>query len=179
MARRVFRTDLSQKGIENLKRQILSYKNNELPMKCQMLTQVLASKGFTVASAKINESPLARYVTLKIESERTLIGAKSMLIGIGESIESDGYEPFNTMLAIEFGAGIHYNSEENPRARELGFGVGSFPGQTHAFDDGWYFWDDKNQQWKFSRGIKATMPLYSADLEIINSVLWSVKEVFG
>ena len=83
------------------------------------------------------------------------------------------------MLAVEFGAGIFYNSEENPKAPELGFGVGTYPGQIHAFEDGWYYWDDKTETWRYAHGIKATMPMYNAEQQIIQQYVKIAMEVFG
>ena len=83
------------------------------------------------------------------------------------------------MLAVEFGAGIFYNSTENPKAPELGFGVGTYPGQIHAFEDGWYYWDDKTETWRYTHGIKATMPMYNAEQQIIQQYVKIAREVFG
>ena len=79
---------------------------------------------------------------------------------------------------MEFGAGIHYNSTANPNADKFGFGVGTFPGQVHAFEDGWYYWNEEAQEWQYTHGVKATMPMYNADIEIIQNVVKTAKEVF-
>ena len=38
-----------------------------------------------------------------------------------------------------------------PKAREYGMGVGSFPGQTHALNDYWWY-RDKDGRLRFSQG---------------------------
>ena len=102
-----------------------------------------------------------------------------ILIATGKTVTSEDREPFYTLLAVEFGAGIFYNSKENPKAPELGFGVGTYPGQIHAFEDGWYYWDDKTETWRYTHGIKATMPMYNAEQQIIQQYVKIAREVFG
>lgn len=178
MAKRVFKSDLSVKGIENLKKQLIQYRDVELPNKCRELATRLAQLGVTVAQAKIDESPLGKYVTLRTDISAEKIGCKAILIATGDVKESEGYAPFNTLLAIEFGAGIHHNPTPNPNAAKFEMGVGTFPGQIHAFQDGWYYWDEEAQEWRYTHGVKATMPMYHADTEIIKSVVKVAKEVF-
>ena len=133
-----------------------------------------------MAQAKINQSPLGKYVSIKTNISEEKTGCKAILISTGEVKQSEGYAPFNTLLAIEFGAGIYYNrGNENPKADDLGFGVGTFPGQIHAFEDFWYYWDEKSQSWKATRGVKATMPMYSATIEIVKKAREIAKVVFG
>lgn len=178
MAKKVIKADLSVKGIENLKQQLLQYRDVELPNKCRQLAARLAQLGVTVAQAKINDSPLGKYVAIKTDISADKMGCKAILIATGEAKQSEGYDDFNTLLAIEFGAGIHYNPTPNPNAAKFEMGVGTFPGQIHAFEDGWYYWDENSQEWKYTHGVKATMPMYHAYMEIIQSVVKVAKEVF-
>lgn len=179
MAKYKFSSDLSVKGIENLKKQLLNYKD-DLHRKCEEYVRRLAEVGISVAQARIGQSPLGKYVSIKTEISEEKAGCKAILIATGEVKQSEKYPPFSTLLAIEFGAGIHYNSgNENPKAEELGFGVGTFPGQIHAFEDGWYFWDEKQQKWRYTHGVKATMPMYGASVEIAKKAGKIAKEVFG
>ena len=39
MAKRVFKTDLSVKGIENLKKELMNYRDNELPKKLDLFVK--------------------------------------------------------------------------------------------------------------------------------------------
>ena len=180
MAKRVFKTDLSVKGIEKLKKELIHYRDVELPNKCRQLSTELLKIGVEVSKAKIDESPLGKYVTISTKISSDKVGTKAILIATGEIKKSYEYADFNTLLAIEFGAGIHYNREsKNPYVNELGLGVGTFPGQVHAFEDGWYFWDENEQKWKYTRGVKATMPMYSADMAMIVSIVDVVRRVFN
>ena len=179
MAKKVFKSDLSVKGIEALKIQLLQYKDS-LPIKCEKLVSRLLQSGVEVSQARINESPLGKYVTVTTNISANKMGCKGVLLAKGAVKEQDGYAPFSILLAIEFGAGVHFNPTPNPLiSSEFPYGVGTFPGQTHAYQDMWWYWDENTQEWKPTHGVKATMPMYSADMEIIQNVVKFAKEVFG
>lgn len=173
------KSDLSVKGIESVKRQLLRYKDN-LPIKCEKLVSRLLHSGVEVSKTKISESPLGKYVTVTTNISADKMGCKGILLAKGAVKEQDGYDPFSILLAIEFGAGVHYNPTPNPLiSSEFPYGVGTFPGQVHAHEDTWFYWDEKTQEWKPTHGVKATMPMYSADMDIIKNVTKVAKEVFG
>lgn len=179
MAKKVFKSDLSVNGIEALKRQLLQYKDN-LPIKCEKLVSRLLQSGVAVSQSKISESPLGKYVTVTTNISADKMGCKGILLAKGAVKEQDGYAPFSILLAIEFGAGVHFNPTPNPIiSSEFPYGVGTFPGQTHAYQDTWFYWDESTQEWKPTHGVKATMPMYNADMEIIQNVVKYAKEVFA
>ena len=174
------KSDLSVKGIENVKKKLIQYRDVELPRKCKEFVERLLRIGVDVSKAKISESPLGKYVTVTTSISADKMGCKGILLAKGAVKEQDGYEPFSILLAIEFGAGVHYNPTPNPLiSSEFPYGVGTFPGQTHAYEDMWWYWDENTQEWKPTHGVKATMPMYSADMEIIQNVVKVAKEVFG
>lgn len=178
MAKRTLNATLSTTSIRKLQDELKKYQN-DLTTKCRILAKELAEIGVNVAEARIRESPLGKYVSIQTDISEEQAGCKAVLIATGEVKKSDGYAPFNTLLAIEFGAGIHQNPTPNPNEDKFGLGVGTFPGQIHAFEDGWYYWDDKAQEWRYTHGVKATMPMYHADMEIIQNVVKKTKEIFG
>lgn len=178
MAKKIFKTDLSVSGIKALQKQLQDYQK-DLTNKCRELAKQLSEIGIKVSGERIGESPLGKYVTIKTEITEEQAGCKAILIATGSVKESEGYAPFNTLLAIEFGAGIHYNKTPNPNADKFNMGVGTFPGQIHAFEDGWYYWDDKVQKWRYTHGVKATMPMYNASMEIQQNIVKIAKDVFG
>ena len=175
-----FSEELSVKGIEALKSQLLQYKDS-LPIKCEKLVSRLLQSGVEVSQARINESPLGKYVTVTTNISSDKMGCKGILLAKGAVKEQEGYAPFSILLAIEFGAGVHFNPTPNPLiSSEFPYGAGTFPGQVHAMEPGgWYFWSEEKQQWIHSYGVKATMPMYSADMEIIKNVVNEAKKVFG
>ena len=179
MAKKVFKSDLSVKGIEAIKKQLLQYKAS-LPIKCEKLVSRLLQSGVEVSQTKISESPLGKYVTVTTNISADKMGCKGILLAKGAVKEQEGYAPFSILLAIEFGAGVHFNPTPNPLiSSEFPYGVGTFPGQTHAYQDMWWYWDENTQEWKPTHGVKATMPMYNADMEIIQNVVKYAKEVFA
>ena len=179
MAKKVFKADLSVNGIEALKSQLLQYKDS-LSIKCENLVSRLLQSGVEVSQTKISESPLGKYVTVTTNISADKIGCKGILLAKGAVKEQEGYAPFSILLAIEFGAGVHFNQTPNPLiSSEFPYGVGTFPGQTHAYQDMWFYWDENTQEWKPTHGVKATMPMDNADMEIIQNVVKYAKEVFG
>lgn len=172
--------DLSVKGIESVKKKLIQYRDVELPRKCKEFVEKLLQSGVSVSREKIDESPLGKYVVVTTDISDDKMGCKGILLAKGEVKEQDGYAPFSILLAIEFGAGIHYNPTPNPIiSSEFPYGVGTFPGQIHAFQsEGWMYWDEKAQEWRHTYGVKATMPMYSADMEMIQKVEKIAKEVF-
>ena len=177
MPKKVFKSDMSVKGIDSLIRELQKYKD-DLPNKCKKLVSELLQKGVEVSKARISDSPLGKYVTVTTNISSEKMGCKGILLAKGAVKEQEGYAPFSILLAIEFGAGIHYNPTPNPNADKFGLGVGTFPGQIHAYEDFWFYWDENAQEWKPTHGVKATMPMYSADMEIIQNVVKIAKEVF-
>ena len=183
MAKRVFKTDLSLKGIEQLKKDLLNYKNNILEQKIREYVSKLLDIGIIVTKASIDESPLGKYVTLSSTISADKTGCKGIIIAKGEikeEVDNNGnpYPPFSTILAIEFGAGIYHNETPNPNADKFGLGVGTFPNQIHAFEDTWFYWDEAEQLWKPTHGVKATMPMYNAQIEIMQQVVKVAKTIF-
>ena len=108
MAKKVFKSDLSVKGIEALKSQLLQYKDS-LPIKCEKLVSRLLQSGVVASQAKISESPLGKYVTVTTNISADKMGCKGILLAKGEVKEQEGYAPFSILLAIEFGSGVHFN----------------------------------------------------------------------
>ena len=179
MAKKVFKSNLSVKGIEALKSQLLQYKDS-LPIKCEKLVSRLLQSGVEVSQARINESPLGKYVTVTTNISANKMGCKGVLLAKGAVKEQEGYAPFSILLAIEFGAGVHFNPTPNPLiSSDFPYGVGTYPGQTHAYEDMWWYWNENTQEWKPTHGVKATMPMYSADMEIIQNIVEYAKEVFA
>lgn len=143
----------------------------ELNAKAKLFCEKLAEIGFAEAQSKIDLSPLSGYINVRIEDRSTIDEPCMYLVATG-SDKGD----FNTLLAVEFGAGIHYNPIANPDAEEYGFGVGTYPGQTHAFEDGWVFWN--GNEWIYTHGVKAYMPMNSAKQKMLSQIEKIAKEVF-
>lgn len=181
MAKRVFKADLSVKGIEQLKKDLLNYKDNTLPNLLKQYVTALAQEGISVG--KQNVGGFGKYITFSIQTEVTKDGCKALMLAsengkiistwksYGE-IKSAEVSP---LLMAEFGSGW---GAENPM-NVPGVGQGTFPGQTHAFDkEGWY-WIDEDDNLNYSRGISAKMPMYKASIRIQEVAKKKAKEIFG
>lgn len=85
------------------------------------------------------------------------------------------------VLFIEFGAGVYYNgslgSSPNPLGIETGYVIGSYPGQTHAGDDYWFYTDEDGQK-HYTHGTKAQMPMYNASEYMRGHIGSIAREIF-
>lgn len=168
---------LCTEDIDRAIKELKAYEG-QLVTKCEVLCGKLADMGLDVAKAKIGEAPLGKYVHLNVKYEHSKTGCKAILFATGDTLNTPSGS-INTLMMIEFGSGWKLNPVENPKASEFGMGVGTYPNQTHAFDpNGWYYLgtDDK---WHHSYGVKATMPMYNADVEILLNIRKVAKEVFN
>lgn len=158
---------LSTSDIENLVDELKKYEKS-LQEKCIIFTNRLAEIGIKVINIEygsgVGDSSKEHQVWYEPETEMI----RGKLIVQGEDI-----------LFIEFGAGIRFNSgNQHPKAHELGYGVGTYPGQTHALDpNGWYYRENGNLH--HSLGTEATMPVYKASQKMSEEVERIAKEVFG
>ena len=173
--------DLSVKGIENVKKKLIQYRDVELPRKCKEFVERLANEGITVG--KQNVGGFGKYITFSMKTDPYKDGCKAIMLASenGKIISSwqtkDGIKTaeISPLLMAEFGSGW---GAENPMKVE-GFGQGTFPNQTHAFDaEGWY-WIDLEGNLNHSYGITAKMPMHKARNTIIEKVTTIAKEVFG
>lgn len=100
--------------------------------------------------------------------------------GVGKTVTGFLVIGGTDILFWEFGAGIHYNNgNTNPKAHEFGMGVGTYPGQTHAIDPGYWWYTDDAGKKHLSYGTEATMPMYKASVEIRKQITQIAREVFG
>jgi hypothetical protein len=94
----------------------------------------------------------------------------------GASVRLSG----DKVLFIEFSAGITYGSNNYPLPSGSEYGVGTYPGQTHAFSPyGWWYTDERSGETRHSYGNRAYMPMYHAEQAVIIAVRKIAKEVFS
>ena len=137
--------------------------------KCILFAQKLLERGIKVANVRLQkgkadkdkEKPTVRIVEPKGQP------AQGSLVIEGEGV-----------LFWEFGSGNAYNPQENPMASKFGMGIGTYPGQTHVPDPGFWWYTGTDDKSHFSKGTMATMPTFMADLEMINSIEEVAREVF-
>lgn len=173
---------LSTSEINKAIAQLKQYKTN-LIQKNERFVKALGDLGIQVAKTQLGsgqgdaERLGGNNLELQITQTGIVIGAKLMLTSQPHTDEKG--RVFYPHLAWEFGAGIYYNNgNHNPKAGELGFGVGTFPNQTHAFDQEWWYKGDDGQL-HLSKGTEATMPMYTAAIEMYDQVQRIAREIFG
>lgn len=180
MKTKKFYADLSESSLEQLKKQLESYKS-ELMNKTRTLVQRLAEQGVYVAEQ--NVGGFGKYITFSIKTESTTDGCKAIMVAsengkivsMWQNANGIQIAPVSPLLMCEFGSGW---GAENPM-NIPGVGQGTFPDQTHAFQgDGWY-WIDLDGNVNHSKGINAKMPMYKASLRIKEIYTSTVQEVFG
>lgn len=175
--------NLSVSSVKKAQAALRKYQN-DLSAKCRRFTQALATKGIIVAQQNTGE--YGKYIMFSAETEKEKYGARTILIATNVSTiisqwqTRDGMREaeVSPLLMAEFGAGLRANISNNPTARELGMGTGSFPGQTHAEDpEGWWYMD-MDGEWHHSYGTYPSMPMWNAANEIIDQIRDTAREVF-
>lgn len=86
-----------------------------------------------------------------------------------------------TVLLIEFGAGVTMGGG-HPEAQEFGMGVGTYPGQTHAFDpNGWYLprsaLGNSSDKSVHTYGNPPSMTMYNTEKDLEKEIERVAKEV--
>ena len=163
---------LTKKGsLQNAIKQLEAYKN-DINRKTERFIEELARIGINVAMMTLatkgrGDSPRDADFAVEIDNDGNAVRG---VITVSSS----------SILFWEFGAGIKFNgtSSPNPKAAEFGMGPGTYPGQTHVPDPGYWFYYDENGDSHYSVGTEATMPMHSASMEIIDNVYKIAREIF-
>lgn len=164
---------LSKSGIDKAVEKIEQYKS-DLRYKLGIFVRRLAEEGYRVINEKKKnagedaDTSFTPVVVIK-QSSRNVVRATLSISG-------------KDVLFVEFGAGVHYNgslgSSPNPKGLEFGYFIGSYPGQSHAGDDYWWYTDDSGRR-HMTHGTKAAMPMYSASESIRGHFASIAREVFS
>jgi hypothetical protein len=179
---------ISKKGsIERAIKELEAYKTR-LNDKCNLFVERLALIGIPVIHEKYMQAETedfdfdrSHYAYIKIQSFGD--HHKAILTVEGKSL-----------YFVEFGAGIHFNGHPNDSpnpsvewdvpggtlthigGQEHGFTIGSY-GYHQGLKEYWFYYDDKGGS-QMSKGTRASMPMFSAEMEIISQIEKIAKEVF-
>lgn len=175
MARRIFKSDLSISGIENLKKQIIDYQENILPNKARELCRKLAEQGVEIAKANI--------ARLDAVFTSELLNSVHIQDGGGTKTSAIFYLVVDSehALFVEFGTG--QLGEEAPYPYPLPNGVawnyntGKTIFEISAGQYGWFY--PKDGQWYFTQGMPSRPFMYETSLELQELVVKTAIEVFG
>lgn len=147
-------------------KELQAYKR-KLQQRVEMLTRMLINDGIQVAKAWIGASmgdSIPPNIAYQVNKDGDIW--RAVITMEGEDV-----------LFIEFGAGIYYNQSDPPHASEYGMGVGTYPGQTHALNNGWWYIDDSGQK-HYSHGTQGTYPMYRARETIRNQAIINAIQLF-
>lgn len=160
---------LSPSGIEKAVQQLEKYKQ-DLNTKITVFLQRLGDAGIDVVKA--NMRPAGDYIVPDNPDFRLTHGGRRGVLSLSGK----------DVLFVEFGAGVHYNgalgNSPNPKGVEMGYFIGSYPGQTHAGEDKWYYRDEDGQPHK-THGTQAGMPMYKASQYMRGHIREIAREVFN
>lgn len=171
MANKTIKMELSHKSIQDAIKQLREYQNG-LKSKNELFVKRLSELGIPVIDQNIavaqGDSDKNHNTYIKINSFGDY--AQATLVCEGSDL-----------LFIEFGAGIHYNTpagtSPHPKGQEFGYTIGSY-GQGNGKNESWVYFADSGE-WVRSYGTEATMPVYKASVEIMQSIRKIAKEVFA
>ena len=172
--------NLSEESVRNAIKDLNQYKSDVL-RKTQEYVSRLSELG--IQTSKNNVGNFVRYITFSKELEPNKYGCKAIVLAtqtgtiVSKWQTKDGIKSADVspLLMAEFGS---RHRAENPM-NVPGVGQGTFPDQTHAFDeDGWY-WRDLDGELHHSKGVTPSMPMYKAFVEMELSAIRIAREVFG
>ena len=162
--KRVIRVKLDPRDIDRALKEIKDYQN-ELNEKVSRFIAALLEEGVKVASARLastrGDNVNATVDSYYVDSSGDMTKAVIALNG-------------EDCLFIEFGSGVVFNSVDHPLAAQMGYGPGTYPGQTHVPVPGYWYYGDG----KLSVGTEATMPMYGAAEHMRNIISAKAKEIF-
>lgn len=165
------KVELSQAGIQRAIREVKGYKQSLID-KNELFIKKLTETGLPIIDERIaaakGDSDKNHNTYIRINS----FGGHSRAVLIIEGID---------ILFIEFGAGVYHNgsagSSPHPKGQEFGYTIGSY-GKGQGKNDYWFYTAETGES-VMSHGTEATMPVYSASVEIQRRIREIAKEVFS
>ena len=181
MAKHTIKVSLSEASIQEAIRQLQQYKS-WLVQKTEQLVKELANVGIPVIDENMAKASYT-YDENGIRSgsnteHRTYVEMSGSQSGTATAkLIVEGKE----LLFIEFGAGVYYNGEAggspHPKGTVNGMIIGSY-GEGHGVQKVWGYYDDSGSL-VLTYGVEAQMPVYKAEMEIIQKYVEVARRVFG
>lgn len=169
MARKIIKCKLNEKSIQSAIDELNKYKEN-LIRKNKIFVDKLAEIGLNVVQVTMESIPDEEKGSYYTE---TINNSSGDIVGVAIRLTGEN------VLFIEFSAGITYGTDTYPLPSGEPYGVGTYPGQTHAYDPNGWWYTDKSGQKHHSYGNRAYMPMYHAEEAIVLAVHSVAKEVFS
>lgn len=161
----------------------LKWLEDELPKQCQKFCEKLAEYGVQIATVSASTSKLNAYVVFgKQMKKNDKTGCEMIVFGkdvaelMGEGIDAASVSP---ILMMEYGAGKFALPPQSIQDGHIEVGRGSFPGQTHAWDDnGWWYLSTKDGKWHHSYGMEPAYPMQYAYDSMVMKIDKIARECF-
>lgn len=169
---------IDSNSIENTIKELQKYKDSIKSKNNQFLSKLL---DLGIEVGRQNAGAMGNFITFRkmIEGESHCVGLliaedSQKLISEWKFYNEVKTAEISPILMSEFGSGkfaeVLFSVE--------GVGRGTFPGQTHAFQDVWK-WKGMDNKWHSSSGFKPSHPMYNAEMQIIEQVYRVAREVFN
>lgn len=175
MARRVFRADLSQKGIRNLQKQLENYKDNILQQKIDLITLTLAEKGVDIAQVNVAKYD-AVFTGELISSIKTKFGGSGKGKCVFYVVADSEHAVF-----VEFGTGQMGAEGAYPYPLPPGvdweYNTGKTIFEVSPGQYGW-FYPGEDGQWYFTQGMPSRPFMYETAMELYQMAVKTVMDVF-
>ena len=176
MARRKFVAELSVKGINQLKADLIDYKDNILRQKIQLLTERLANKGVEIAKSNIVNYD-AVFTKELLENIVAKQGTSTKNNAIFYIVADSKHAIF-----VEFGTG-QLGKEGGypypfPNNVDWKYNSGKTIIEISDGQYGWYY-PANDGNWYFTQGMPSRPFMYETSLELMTLVVKTAKEVFS
>lgn len=182
----------NEKSIDEAIRKLEKYKE-ELRTKTEAFMSELADAGIQILDAYVGRiSPIYRTGGLDAGGD-DLSTSKGAIREEGDKWICEIFLNGSQSVFVEFGSGVTHNTSVggslHPKGGELGFTIGSYPGQTHADDpNGWYYrskWSNEDKYGKKGKNVVHTYgtptfaPLYNTSQDLIDVIYEVAKRTYG
>ena len=175
MAKKGFNAVLTADSINDLKKELLSYKTDFLQARLVELTERLAEKGVEIAKANVTK--LDAIFTGELidshHSEKGSISKGTAIFYIVTDSKHAAFGEFGTgQLGMEggypypFPEGVQWNYNSGRTIFEIS------PGQY-----GWFY--KRDEQWYFTQGMPSRPFMYETAMELEKEIVKTAKEVFA
>lgn len=172
---------LSQRSMNQLIGDLKQYESS-LQDKTGRLVSRLLTEGIRVAEFRVGA--MGKYILFQKDVEDRTDKIVGLLIGENRNVIESVWKTkeglkkakVSPILMAEFGSGW---LAEVLFDDAVGVGQGTFPGQTHAFDEKGWNWMDTEGHWHHSKGFKPTHPMYIAEMRMLSEIYEIAREVFA
>lgn len=146
-----------------------------LNRKLKVFTERLANRGILIAESEVAEGYIG-HIRFSTSITDTSNGYKAVMLATDlspivarwQTKEGIKEADVSALLMSEFGSGQY--AVEGHR--------GTFPGQTHAFQNSWSYMD-LNGNWHTTKGIRPTQPMFKAAKRMTDDIVEIAREVFS